>query len=187
MDKVKTFSKIAHDVADHILILREKAEAKELDTMENYIFLAKNVFRKIEDGVPVVGATSESHRKLVLFISVADFALSAVHRLLGGSDTPEELADRITDLYCRKNADYGDAFARSLNKYGIVAALVRVNDKINRLCSLTAPGREAQVKDESILDTLLDLASYAIMAVMWMTEAQDEALKQIIQNGPYTI
>lgn len=178
MDKVKTFSKLAHDVADHILILREKAETKELDTMESYIFLAKNTFRKIEDGVPVVGATSESHRKLVLFISMADFSLSAARCLLGGSVTPEELADRITDLYCRKNADYGDAFARSLDKYGIVAALVRINDKVNRIESLTAPDREAQVKDESILDTLLDLASYAIMTAMWITEPMDEELEK---------
>ena len=50
---------------------------------------------------------------------------------------------------------------------------VRISDKLNRLDSLTAPGREAQVKEETVLDTLLDLASYAIMASLWVTEPID--------------
>ena len=43
---------------------------------------------------------------------------------------------------------------------------------MNRIESLTK--KEAQVKDESIKDTLLDMANYAIMTVMWMDKKSGE-------------
>lgn len=114
------------------------------------------------------------------FIDLAVAAMAAlVH--LSPDVAPEEFADQMTDTYRRKNADYGDSFSRSLDKYGIVAALVRISDKVNRLESLTVNRQEAQVKDESVQDTLLDLASYAIMSEMWMTEQIDKELKKTEQ------
>lgn len=170
MDKVKTFSKMAHESAGYILPIQEDMKEKGLDTIKQCIHLSKSAFDRIEDKTSIDIAVNEGHRLCLLFASIVEFSLSAAHCLLEDSVTPEELADRITDLYRRKNTDYGDAFARSLDKYGIVAALVRINDKVNRIESLTAPDREAQVKDEPILDTFLDLASYAIMSVMWIKE-----------------
>ena len=41
---------------------------------------------------------------------------------------------------------------------------------MNRIKSLVK--KEAQVKDESIKDTLLDMANYTIMTVMWMNKNQ---------------
>ncbi len=38
--------------------------------------------------------------------------------------------------------------------------LVRLSDKFMRLISLTKPGREAAVKDESVLDTISDVHNY---------------------------
>lgn len=42
---------------------------------------------------------------------------------------------------------------------------IRLGDKFNRFKSLSK-GNEWHVKDESIRDTLLDLANYAILTVM---------------------
>jgi hypothetical protein len=75
------------------------------------------------------------------------------------------LAQSIGDLYARKNADYGDSFGASVRKYGLVAALTRISDKFNRLENLICNGG-GWVSDESLGDTLLDLASYAIMTKM---------------------
>lgn len=72
----------------------------------------------------------------------------------------------MTKTYAAKNHDYGNSFEQSLNKFGLVASVVRIGDKMNRIESLMK--REAQVKDESIKDTLLDMANYCIMTVMWM-------------------
>lgn len=77
----------------------------------------------------------------------------------------KKLVDFVHDVYVRKNHDYGDSFGRSFEKYGIVAALVRMEDKWNRLENL-AGGAKQKVMDESIRDTCLDLANYCLMTVM---------------------
>ena len=80
----------------------------------------------------------------------------------------ELLCNFIHETYIKKNHDYGDSFGRSFQKYGITAALVRMEDKWNRLNSLAT--KDALVNDESIRDTLLDLANYAIMTAMELEE-----------------
>ena len=70
----------------------------------------------------------------------------------------------LNKIYKTKNADYGDSFGKSYAEYGLVMSCIRLEDKLNRLKSLTK--NEQQVKDESIEDTLLDLANYAIMTLI---------------------
>lgn len=77
----------------------------------------------------------------------------------------EELCNQIHDTYIKKNHDYGDSFGKSFQKYGIVAGLVRMEDKWNRLQNLTLSDKQ-MVNDESIKDTLLDLANYCLMLHM---------------------
>ena len=71
----------------------------------------------------------------------------------------------LTNTYRKKNADYGNSFSKAVEKYGLVSALTRISDKFNRLESLILH-KEQEVKDESVQDTLLDLANYCIMTVM---------------------
>lgn len=65
------------------------------------------------------------------------------------------------ELFARKNADYGDAFA----KFGVVGVLMRIEDKIQRALSISEKG-VVLVNDEGLNDTLLDLHNYAAMALM---------------------
>ncbi|MCM1166411.1 MAG: DUF1599 domain-containing protein [Ruminococcus sp.] len=69
----------------------------------------------------------------------------------------------MADTYERKNADYGDSFGESIAEFGIVAGVVRISDKFNRLKNLIKDPAQIRVHDESIADTLLDLANYAVM------------------------
>lgn len=63
------------------------------------------------------------------------------------------------DLFSRKNSDYGDAFV----DYGAIGILMRLNDKIRRLESLT---QKNNVNFESIEDTILDSFNYVILGLM---------------------
>lgn len=83
-----------------------------------------------------------------------------------------DITAKMANTYRAKNHDYGNSFEQSLDKFGLVASVVRLGDKMNRIESLTK--KEAQVKDESIKDTLLDMANYAIMTVMWMDKKSGE-------------
>lgn len=78
----------------------------------------------------------------------------------------KDIVKGMIETYVRKNHDYGNSFDKSLDKFGLVASVVRIGDKMNRIESLVQ--KEAMVQDESIRDTLLDMANYAIMTVMWM-------------------
>ena len=69
------------------------------------------------------------------------------------------------ELFTRKNADYGDAFAT----YGVIGVLMRIDDKIQRSMSITKTGVNL-VSDEGIRDTLIDLHNYAAMALMLLDE-----------------
>ena len=80
----------------------------------------------------------------------------------------EAILNEIRQLYNRKNADYGNSFDKTLDEFGIVASATRISDKFNRFKSLIK--NPAQVSDEKIEDTLIDLASYAIMTIKWMRQ-----------------
>ena len=79
----------------------------------------------------------------------------------------KDICKELNDVYAQKNHDYGDSFGETYRKLGIISAVTRISDKYNRLVSLaTKPEEERQVKDESITDTLLDMANYCIMTVI---------------------
>lgn len=80
--------------------------------------------------------------------------------------------DELLQTFVDKNADYGNSFESSLEEYGLIAALIRMEDKMGRLRTLIKS--EAKVKDESISDTLRDLSNYALMASVWFDHKDDD-------------
>ena len=80
-------------------------------------------------------------------------------------DRHMEICKKLNEIYTKKNHDYGDAFSESYGKYGNVMPIIRLEDKLNRFRNLVMNGN-VEVKTESMEDTLLDLANYAIMTVI---------------------
>ena len=68
-------------------------------------------------------------------------------------------------LYERKNHDYGNSFSETFRKLGIISAATRMLDKMNRIVSLVTKDQQ-KVNDESLRDTLIDIANYAVMTIM---------------------
>lgn len=77
------------------------------------------------------------------------------------------ITKEMAETYEAKNHDYGDSFTESLDKWGLLAAVVRESDKVNRLGSLANQSEIAKV-NENLYDTALDLANYAVMTAMWL-------------------
>lgn len=84
-----------------------------------------------------------------------------------------EICEEINDLYARKNHDYGDSFHQTFVEEGMAMARIRLGDKFNRFKTLSR-NEEQKVNDESIRDTLIDLANYAIMTVLEMEVANHD-------------
>ena len=97
----------------------------------------------------------------------------------------KQITAKMAEVYEKKNADYGNSFEETLNKWGTNIALARMDDKLNRVNTLL--NKTAQVKDESVEDTLMDLATYAIMTLMFLKkdinttkiEISSEPIKQL--------
>lgn len=65
-------------------------------------------------------------------------------------------------LYAEKNEKYDDAFAKTYAEYGPTVAIIRLEDKLNRVKALVAAGLDDS-NGESLVDTLIDMANYANM------------------------
>jgi hypothetical protein len=91
-------------------------------------------------------------------------------------DPFQEALREIAELHDRKRLDYGtdaDSFAnvRASEEFGIPAwlgAILRANDKMSRLKTYANKGTLA---NEGVEDSLLDLAAYALIALVLFREA----------------
>lgn len=96
--------------------------------------------------------------------------------------TPTSMRDQYDhqyNVFCKKNHDYGNSFEKSLDTFGLVAGIVRMSDKFERLVSLNDPSKDAQIASESLIDTLEDLSNYAAMAACWLKGKKAEDWKEL--------
>ena len=77
------------------------------------------------------------------------------------------IVKEMTELYAKKNHDYGNSFDEGCDKLGTGYPLGRLLDKMNRLIACMGKEDEMQV-NESIEDTLKDLACYSVMTLSYL-------------------
>ena len=78
----------------------------------------------------------------------------------------EDILQEMQELYNKKNHDYGNSFSDTIKEFGLVPAVARINDKMQRLKQLVK-GEKMQV-NESMKDTLMDMANYCVLTIMGM-------------------
>ena len=98
----------------------------------------------------------------------------------------KSICQKMTEMYEAKNADYGDSFAKLRNEYP-TAICIRLQDKMNRLKSLLVDKNVQQINDESIEDTLLDIANYAVMEIVERTLDREKSNLSVVENKPHDI
>lgn len=81
------------------------------------------------------------------------------------SEIHAQICSELTALYERKNHDYGDSFKKNFDEFGSVYPIIHLSEKLDRLKTLMCC-EDQKVNDESIEDTLMDLANYAIMTLV---------------------
>ena len=97
-------------------------------------------------------------------------------------DKMKNLTNEILKIYREKNADYGDSFSKSYKEFVIIAPVVRMSDKMERIKQLSK-AEDIKVKDESLRDTAIDLANYALMLVIEMDLENQIEEKESLFNG----
>lgn len=82
------------------------------------------------------------------------------------------IANEMVETYRRKNADYGNAYLDGFNRFGAVQLVSRIYEKYCRIENLLVRKALPSVKDESVIDTLTDIANQCIILRM-MLETPD--------------
>lgn len=92
-----------------------------------------------------------------------------------GSDFNAVL-NRMAEIHAAKNHDYGNSFTDLFKECGMTYAYGHLKEKLERIHTLM--GSRQEVKKESMLDSLYDLASYAVMTIVELKKkdgmAQDD-------------
>lgn len=79
----------------------------------------------------------------------------------------QKTVKELADTFLIKNERYGNSFTDTIDDYGMVASIVRLTDKFNRMTTLFK-NKELDEDDEPMTDTMLDMANYLIMTVAYM-------------------
>lgn len=95
----------------------------------------------------------------------------------------KKITEKMYEVYKAKNADYGDSFNITRNEYPN-AVLIRLQDKFLRLKQLYRNNFKANVQNESVKDTLMDMANYCILELIAITE--QENINKVANSGKYT-
>lgn len=118
-------------------------------------------------------------------IEIVDFALENEIALTTINDKVknisfEDITKKMHELYLIKNKNYGNSFSKQFEEYGLTSVCIRLEDKLNRLKSLNKQLQDSQngitdvnMDDESIKDTLIDLANYSVLAIMELNKGEE--------------
>jgi len=79
-----------------------------------------------------------------------------------------KFADVLSEMfntYKKKNADYGNSFSETIQEFGYIPAVARINDKLKRVKNMVK-GNEMNIKNESLRDNLMDIANYCVLTIV---------------------
>lgn len=81
------------------------------------------------------------------------------------------IQDKLVNIYAKKNHDYGDSFNQGCDELGVGYAFSRIFDKTKRFQTLAKGimnnNLSIEVQDETMEDTIMDLANYCMMYLAW--------------------
>ena len=81
-----------------------------------------------------------------------------------------EITSSMCELYAKKNANYGNSFEKLFNELGPIAGIVPLHNKLDRITNLVKGGKN---NFESLEDSLIDLANYAIMNLIELQKSSE--------------
>lgn len=92
-----------------------------------------------------------------------------------GGVTFRDICNQMIELNIRKSNDYGASYQNLLREFGDVAAVIPLQNKLDRIKNIIRKGGE--VHNESLSDSVLDLACYAVMYLVGLSERENNAVE----------
>lgn len=142
-----------------------------METEQWFRTLLEESSRKSRELDEAIRENREQQRNMSPFMSPFDYS--------GPKFTDDELrfrdiTEKMRETFLKKNHDYGNSFHETWDEFGdkgIITALTQISHKYHRLINIGL-GTKPLV-DESIDDTLLDMANYCILTIMELEKARN--------------
>ncbi len=142
-----------------------------METEQWFRTLLEESSRKSRELDEAIRENREQQRNMSPFMSPFDYS--------GPKFTDDELrfrniTEKMRETFLKKNHDYGNSFHETWDEFGdkgIITALTQISHKYHRLMNIGL-GTKPLV-DESIDDTLLDMANYCILTIMELEKARN--------------
>nr|DAE97711.1 MAG TPA: Nucleotide modification associated domain 1 [Caudoviricetes sp.] len=159
-EMVEKFEEVLHELVPY-----DKMEGEDPNL---YHIRIGNLFK------PCFMKKTSNPEKIECLMHITSIARAAYQHYAQVTLSMAEISQEQLYTYRKKNADYGNAFEKSMDEDGILVAKIRIGDKIRRINSLIKNNGEGQVKDERLEDTYLDLANYCVMTILWIRKQQSK-------------
>lgn len=118
-----------------------------------------------------IGEAREQQRNMSPFMSPFDYSSP---KFTDDELRFRDITEKMRETFLKKNHDYGNSFHETWDEFGdkgIITALTQISHKYHRLMNIGL-GTKPLV-DESIDDTLLDMANYCILTIMELEKARN--------------
>lgn len=121
MDKVEIFGNVAHNLVPKVEnLLLEVVEITD-ELLSDFVKAIQIAAEKIEKQVKrEKWSTSQAENFFKQYRKLAIIAMAGHQCFLGKEGQVNALANQMTDLFKRKNADYGDSFGKSMRNWVFV-------------------------------------------------------------------
>lgn len=152
------FDEVFKDFKD---VFGAEPSKKTLDAIRMRAYIdPNNPLAKMVDDIYSEDGKIREQAKKMLSEGLKEMAGSDTHKA-----TFESVLDEMKELHAKKNACYGDAAHVNFLKYGPVASLSRLSEKMQRAEHILLSGK-CEVKDEPLTETLIDIAITSAMLYM---------------------
>lgn len=153
----------------HCEIIEQKKLTKdEVDYIKELTEPTKSDYGKLNKILPLTKSELDKYcfiEKGEVFVTCPDcrkeFHFKDFENHVCFADRILDISNRIGKLVIEKNKSYDDAFNKTMDKYGEVAFLIRMEDKIKRL-EMRLSCLDDNV-DESLIDCLNDIIGYCLL------------------------
>lgn len=89
----------------------------------------------------------------------------------GTASTFRDICNEMMETNVRKSGDYGPSYTNLFAEFGDVAAIIPLQNKLDRIKNLV---RRGKANNESLADSVLDLACYAAMYLVELRKRENE-------------
>lgn len=134
----------------------------ELDIDKQFWDWSENVLEKIEENDNMNTKIEKGNKVNESYLKDSEISKEVEDDVVNPfMEEYKKIVTETMELCIKKNKDYGSSVQDTFERFGDISYLVRITDKYNRICSLL--NKDGEVKDESIDDTIRDMANYAFL------------------------